>query len=117
MADLDISPQSLRTSAGSLSEVIERMASAISALEGELRGYGFPWGTGVVGDLIGQLYEGVHDAMFEHFEENVEIVSEFAEGLDNTAATLDEVEGANEDDMREVSTALGGMWSGPGTPP
>src|SRR5262245_49568922 len=103
MVDFDISPASLRTNAGGLSEVVDRMATAIETAEAEIRGQGSPWGTGLVGSLIGQLYEGVHDAMFDHFQENAEVITEYAEGLDNTAAVLDELEQETDADFTGIS--------------
>jgi hypothetical protein len=107
VADFDISPQSLRTSAAGLSDVIDRMATAINAAEAEIRGQGSPWGTGLVGSLIGQLYEGVHDAMMDQFQDNAEAMSEYAEGLDNSAAVLEDLETEIEAGFTDISAELG----------
>jgi hypothetical protein len=115
MADFDISPQSLRTNAAGLSDVIDRMATTINSSEAEIRGFGSPWGTGLVGSLIGQLYEGVHDAMMDSFQDNAEVITEYAEGLDNTAVVLDELERETDADFAGISAQLGQVFSQ--TPP
>ena len=117
MADLNISPQSLRTGASGLSDVVDRMAAAINQAESEIRGQGSPWGTGLIGPIIGELYEGVHDGMLEHFETNTSIISEYAEGLDNSAQTLQDLEVDIESGLVDISSELSSVWTSPGPPP
>jgi hypothetical protein len=92
MAGFEISTESLRKSSDGLVEVVDRMATALNALETKLQGYGSPWGTGLLGTVIGQLYEDIHDMAMTSFEANAEVISEYAEGLDGMAEEMEEIE-------------------------
>jgi hypothetical protein len=92
MAGFEISTESLRSSAEGLVQVVDRMTTALNELETKLRGYGSPWGTGVLGPVIGDLYQDIHDMAMSSFEANAEVISEYAEGLDGMAEEMDEIE-------------------------
>jgi hypothetical protein len=92
--------------------VVDRLASELTTLENTLNGYGSPWGTGLLGSVIGQLYQEVHDIALGTFEENGEVVSEYAEGLDTMAdefeATEEEIEGGLVSAHQDVSGSFPG---------
>ena len=112
MGTLKISPESLRTSSNGMISVVDRLSAELTTMENTLNGYGSPWGTGLLGTVIGQLYQEVHDIAMGTFEENGEVVSEFAEGLDTMAdefeATEEEIEGGLRSAEAEVSTSFPG---------
>ena len=111
MGDLNISPQSLHTSANGLNDIVDRMVAAINALETEVRGQGSPWGTGLIGQVLGQLYVAVHDGMLDQFETNGSIITEYVDGLDVTATTLQQLEVEIENDLLDISAELTGVWT------
>jgi hypothetical protein len=112
MGTLKISPESLRASSNGMVGVVDRLSAELTTMENTLNGYGSPWGTGLLGSVIGQLYQEVHDIALGTFEENGEVVSEYAEGLDTMAdefeATEEEIEGGLKGAATEVSTSFPG---------
>jgi hypothetical protein len=112
MGNLKISPESLRTSSNGMINVVDRLSAELTTMENTLNGYGSPWGTGLLGSVIGQLYQEVHDIALGTFEENGEGLSEYAEGLDTMAdefeATEEEIEGGLRSAETEVSTSFPG---------
>jgi len=111
MAGLQISTESLRTSSNGMVSVVDRLAAELTTFESTLNGFGSPWGSGLLGTVIGQLYQEVHDLAIGTFEENGEVVSEYAEGLDTMAdeyeANEEEIEGGLVNAQREIETFSG----------
>lgn len=112
MGGFDISPASLRQSANGMVDVVDRMAQALNTLETKLHGYGSPWGAGVIGSLIGELYQAIHDVAFDSYEGNAEIISEYAQGLDGMADTLQEWEAQVESGFADIGSQLGQGFPG-----
>ena len=112
MGNLRISPESLRNSSNGMVNVVDRLSAELTTLENTLNGYGSPWGSGLLGSVIGQLYQEVHDIALGTFEENGEVVSEYAEGLDTMAdefeATEEEIEGGLTSAQSEITTTFPG---------
>jgi len=106
MSGFDISPASLRTSADGLVNVVDRIAEATVKLETSLQGYGAPWGTGLVGQVLGSLYLDIHDLAMGILETNAEVMSEYAEGLDGMADELQELEIAIESGLVDIGSKL-----------
>jgi hypothetical protein len=111
MGDLNISPQSLHTSAEGLNDLVDRIVAAIGTLETDVRGQGSPWGNGLIGQVLGQLYSAVHDVMLNEVETNGSIITEYAEGLDFSATTLQQLEVEIENDLLDISGELTGVWT------
>jgi hypothetical protein len=113
MSGFNISPPALRQSADGLVDVVDRLADALTRLEGTLRGYGSPWGTGPIGSLIGELYQGVHDMAMGSLEANAEALSEYAQGLDTMAEDLELLESQIEEGFGFFQSRLAQRFSGP----
>jgi methyl-accepting chemotaxis protein len=87
-----IQVDSLRKSSEGLVGAVDKVGEALTKLENTLHGYGSPWGSGLIGSLIGELYEGIHEMALGAMETNAEVMSEYAEGLDTMAADVEELE-------------------------
>jgi hypothetical protein len=116
MSGFDISPASLRQSSEDLVGVVDRVAEALTRLETSLHGFGSPWGTGLIGSLIGELYQGIHDMAMASYEANAEVMSEYSEGLDGMADTLQEQEAQIESGMIDLGSQLAATFPGTGQP-
>jgi hypothetical protein len=106
MSGFDISPASLRQSADGVVNVVDRIAEAVTKLETTLQGYGQPWGTGLVGSVLGEIYLGIHDMAIGSYEANAEVMSEYAEGLDGMADQLQELEAEIESGFVDIGSQL-----------
>ena len=116
MSGFDISPASLRHNSEELVKVVDQMAEALTRLESSLQGYGSPWGTGLIGSVIGELYQGIHDMAMASYEGNAEVMSEYAEALDGVADALQESEVQIESGMADIGTELASAFPGAAAP-
>jgi hypothetical protein len=107
MTGFTVDPESLRGSAGSLDQVVDRLADALAEFEGTVQALGEPWGADDIGTLIGELYHGIHDLAMGCFEGNGEVLGQFAEGLHTMADTFDEVEQEIDAGLRRIGQLLG----------
>jgi hypothetical protein len=112
-----ITPDELRKSATGLVDVVDRLGTALNTLESTLHGYGAPWGSGLLGPIIGELYEGIHEMAMNSLETNAEIMSEYAEGLDTMAADVEELEGQIQEGFEFFQQALAGDFPATGSTP
>jgi hypothetical protein len=101
-----ITPAELRSSSDGLVNVVDRMSEAFTKLESTLRGYGSPWGTGPIGQIIGELYDGVHEMAMGSLEANAEVMSEYAEGLDSMAEDIELLEKVLESGFEQFEQVL-----------
>jgi len=112
MGDLQISPEALRSSANGIVNVVDQLSSALTSLENALHGYGSPWGDGLLGSVMAQVYDEIHEMAMGVFEANGEVLSEYAEGLDTMAdeweATEEEIEGGLTSAQSEITTTFPG---------
>jgi uncharacterized protein YukE len=106
MAGFQITPDALRKSSTGLVDVVDRLGTALTQLESTLHGFGSPWGTGLLGPIIGDLYEGIHEMAMGALETNAEIMSEYAEGLDTMADDVQELESQIQDGFEFFQQAL-----------
>ena len=113
MSDFQISTPALRSSADGLVNVVDRLAEALTKLETTLKGYGEPWGTGLIGPILGDLYLNVHDLAMSTLEANAEVMSEYAEGLDSMAADLQELEEQIESGIEHFESQFADRFPGP----
>lgn len=112
----NIDPEGLRRGADGISEVVDRLATSLQTLESKLSGFGSPWGTGLIGTVIGEIYNGIHEMAMGSFESNAEILSEYAEGLESMADDLEENEAEIENGMLDIRQQLEQTWPGSGGP-
>jgi hypothetical protein len=115
MSEFKISTAVLKQSADGLVGVVDRLAEALTQLETKLRGYGEPWGTGLIGPILGELYLDIHDLAMGSLEANAEVMSEFADGLDGMADDLAELEEQIESGLEYFGQQFADRFPG-GTP-
>ena len=108
MNGFHIDPAGVRENSDKLVAVVDRMAEAFSKLETDLSAQGSPWGTGLIGTLIGQLYDEIHQLALNSFEKNAEVISEYADGLDGLAGVLLDLEGEVTEGFRSIHTQVPG---------
>lgn len=103
-----IQVDSLRKSSDGVVAAVDKIADAINKLESTLHGFGSPWGSGLVGTVIGEVYDGIHEMAMGALEANAEVMSEYAEGLDTMAADIEELESQIEEGFDFFQQALAG---------
>jgi hypothetical protein len=108
MTGFHIDPVAVRQSSDRLVAVVDRMAVACATLESDLHGFGAPWGTGLVGTVLGNLYEVVHETALNSYESNAEIISEYADGLDHLADVLTDLEDEITDGFKDIGAQVPG---------
>ena len=108
MSGFYIDPAAVRQSSDKLVGVVDKMADAFAKLETDLRAQGSPWGTGLVGTLIGELYETIHELALHSYEVNAEIISEYADGLDSLADVIADLEEEVTDGFRNIEPRIPG---------
>ncbi|GAA2713395.1 hypothetical protein [Actinoplanes palleronii] len=64
-----VTPDSLDASGQHLAAVAERFASALTAFQAEIAGYGQPWGADDIGSLIGAAHDEVASFAFESYQD------------------------------------------------
>jgi hypothetical protein len=101
-----VTPAELRQVSDGLVNVVDRMSEALTKLESDLRGFGSPWGTGAIGQIIGEIYNGVHDMAMGSLEANAEVMSEYAEGLDSMAEDIELLEQVLEEGFGQFEQVL-----------
>jgi hypothetical protein len=116
MGGFSIDPDGLRRGADGFDEIINRLTASLTSLETKLKGYGAPWGSGLIGQTIGALYEEVHDLAMSTFEGNAEVISEYAQGLDTIADTLEQNEMEIENNLLDVETEINSTFNLGGRP-
>ena len=110
MADIGISTQALRAASTGMSGVIDRLDQAITTLESTVNGIGSPWGAGPVGSVFGEMYREIRELALGTYEHNSDVMSEYTEGLDVMAQTLDVYEHDAEADFELVEADLATMF-------
>ncbi|GAA2423146.1 hypothetical protein GCM10010191_38840 [Actinomadura vinacea] len=105
--ELRVSRDDLRRAATMLGQAIDRMDADLSALEGELGGFGQPWGGDEIGMLIGACYEGALDMAMECFGTNMDELDGFVEDLEKMADNYRGAEDLSEIEVNRVREILG----------
>jgi hypothetical protein len=106
MADLHITPSSLRAASAGLSAVVDRLANALTQLESDAAAVGQPWGTGLVGTVFGDIYEGIREMALGSYEQNGDVMSDYADALDFVADTMEKFENDAAGDLELVEADL-----------
>jgi hypothetical protein len=112
MSELDLTPAALRTRADGVVGVVDQLATALRTLETTLQGLGSPWGTGLVGSVIGEIYQGIHDLALSSFEANAEVMSEYAEGLGTMADTFENLDWQIQQGFVNIGSELERIFGG-----
>jgi len=104
--------ESLEDSATVLDTTAAELTAAVGALETTLADLQAPWGTGPVGSVVGELYTDIHNMALSCYEENVEVVDEYAQALLDTVELLKEAERKNSEDIEELAAAIADRFAG-----
>jgi hypothetical protein len=105
--ELRVTQEDLRKAAGLLGQAIDGMDGDLSAFEGELGGFGRPWGGDEIGMLIGACYQGAYDMAMECFTTNLDELDGFAEDLETMADNYQGAEDLSEIEVNRVREILG----------
>jgi hypothetical protein len=96
---LAIDPDSIDRAADDLQSVADRLDQLLDQFAGQLNGVGDPWGTDMLGMLIGGGYVAIESLALKTYESVVASFDNDAEALAGMAESFREVEQGNRDDL------------------
>jgi hypothetical protein len=89
-----------------IGSMTQGLAGKVEAFQGELTGFGEPWGGDDIGALIGGCYNAVYELFMECVNDNLEGLGEQGEGVTAMAATYREAEDLSEIEVNDVRKFL-----------
>jgi hypothetical protein len=109
MADgyLNVQPDLIRRSGGGIRSAAQRLRAELEAFQGELAGFGEPWGDDDIGSLIGGCYQAVYEVAMECYTDNIGEMENEADGVNTMAATYYQAESSTEVEVNKVRDILG----------
>jgi hypothetical protein len=105
--DLTVDPKQMRTSASGIHSSASDLKSKVAALQQKLAGHGEPWGNDDVGSIIGMLYQGASELVFDCYDDNIGGLEDHAEGVHAMAAEYFGAEDASDVEVNKVRDVLG----------
>ena len=103
---VDITPESLEHSGQHLEGVAERLASALTAFQAEIAGFGRPWGEDDIGQLIGVAHDEVSTIAFECYQDALDEIAAAGVDLSGMAHLYAAAEEAISQQMSSLREAL-----------
>jgi hypothetical protein len=103
---VDVTPESLEYSGQRLGTVAERFASALTAFQAEIAGFGRPWGEDDIGQLIGAAHDEVSAIAFECYGDALDEIAAAGADLSGMAARYATAEEAISQRMSALREAL-----------
>jgi hypothetical protein len=92
VAGLSVDPQSLRRAAAEIQRAADDLDQVLTGFAQALGNVGDPWGTDMLGSLIGGGYVAIEELALQTYDSVVEGFDTVAEGLTAMAASYDETE-------------------------
>jgi hypothetical protein len=92
VAGLSIDSQSLRRAAAGIQGAADDLDEVLTRFAGALGNVGDPWGSDMLGSLIGGGYVAIEELALKTYDSVVEGFDAVAEGLTSMAASYDETE-------------------------
>ncbi|GIF12664.1 hypothetical protein [Actinoplanes teichomyceticus] len=104
---LHIAPESLQASGRRLGAVAHRFASALTAFQAEIAGFGQPWGSDDIGSLIGAAHEEVSSFAYECYQSALGEIAAAGADLSGMALAYSAAEEAIEQRLQTLRAELG----------
>lgn len=101
-----VDPDRLAAAADALNTVADRLVGEIQQLQGQLSGYGEPWGGDEIGMLIGATYDAVTEYTFDTLDEVIEDLYGDVDGLYRMAGIYQRAEDSTTDDFDQLGGQL-----------
>ena len=102
MAGIDVSPERLRSAADQLEQAVQRLDTDLDVLEADTAGYAGACGSDDLGTAIAACYEAISDLAFDCYEQNLDELVGYAEGLDTMADRYEQAERQNSDTFDRI---------------
>jgi hypothetical protein len=103
VAEMRVDHADIHRMGGRIGSMTEGLAGKVQAFQGELAGFGEPWGGDDIGALIGGCYNAVYELFMECVNDNLEGLGEQGEGVKAMAATYRESEDVSEIEVNNVA--------------
>lgn len=107
MREMRVDAEEIHRAGGGIVSSVETLQEKLRAFEGELRGFGQPWGNDDIGSLIGMCYQAIYEVAMECFTGNIGDLGGHAEGVKTMAATHREAEDVTTIEVNKVRDILG----------
>jgi hypothetical protein len=98
----DVDPDSLRQASVQMQGAADDLDQALSGFVDSLSSIVEPWGSDMLGQLIGGGYAAIEELAIKTYSSVVDGLDTFAEGIDNMAATYGGTEQATTSDINKV---------------
>ncbi|WP_020575640.1 WXG100 family type VII secretion target [Actinopolymorpha alba] len=99
---VDVGWDKLRRAAGDVDDVAQRLGRELQSTQGELAGYGEPWGGDEIGMLIGITHQVVSEFAFEKLGELQEDLATHSQALEGVATTYRDNEEGGQQAMEQL---------------
>jgi len=103
----EVDPEQIRSSGGGIQSSTQQLQADWQAFQGELAGFGEPWGSDDIGSLIGGCYQAVYEVAVEAYNDNLEDMAEHGEIVTMFADNHAKAEEHNVVEVNRVRDILG----------
>ncbi|MEU5881170.1 hypothetical protein [Spirillospora sp. NPDC047279] len=107
MPGYEVDPELIQNAGEGIRSSAEQLRSDWEAFQGELAGFGQPWGTDDIGSLIGGCYQAVFEVAVECYQENILSMTEQAESVTMVGQNWTAAEQSNVTEVNRVRDVLG----------
>jgi hypothetical protein len=107
VTELGFDAEEIHRAGGGIASSAQSLQAKLQAFDGELRGFGEPWGNDDIGSLIGMCYQTVYQLAMECFGENIGDMAGQAEGVKAMAANYRGAEDTSAIEVNTVRETLG----------
>jgi len=102
-----LDPEAVRGGGNGIQDSAEALRARLAAFQGELEGYGQPWGADDIGTLIGLCYQAISTVAMECYQANIEEIAGYGEGVGLMADSFEKVEQDIEQGLARFRESLG----------
>ena len=99
---ISVDPDAIDRAAADLQSAADQLDQLLDRFTAQLSGVGDPWGTDMLGQLIGGGYVAIEGLALKTYESVVTSFDDDAEALGDMAGSFRQVEQGNRDDMDQL---------------
>ncbi|GAA2615709.1 hypothetical protein SMC26_09850 [Actinomadura fulvescens] len=107
MPGYEVDPEQIRGAGRGIQSSAQQLKADWEAFQGELAGFGEPWGTDDIGSLIGGCYLAIYEVAVECYNDNVQSLDEHAEKVQAVGTNYVKAEEHNVVEVNRVRDVLG----------
>ncbi len=97
MEGFQVEPEAIRDGGSGIRDAADQLRARLGAFQGELAGFGQPWGNDDLGSLIGMCYQAISDVAMECYQRNIEELGYMGEGVEIMADNYEDADASTVD--------------------